>query len=167
MSHCGRLISAALVAAPMWKECPAYELLLRPAMERRERISKVKAVRDRYFPFSNQKRGPLVLCGDVTWQYLNNADTGQRSELHFPIVTVTPDLKGSVFEALRLRETTVGEYFGVKQISSHVRWYWEEKTELQVISPILKNPKNATDIAAQSIMLLTEEGGKQNLKSFR
>ena len=46
-------------------------------------------------------------------------------------------------------------------MSSHVKWIFSENSELQVISPIRRKPKNATDIAAHSILLSKEVGGRQ------
>ena len=96
----GRQHRAAVVAAPVRKLWPAYLQASIPVCCSTARIADTKHSRVRKRLFVNQKKGPF--SGPLCTMEARIAETGHKSPFVLPKYTVTPFLKGSIFEALIL-----------------------------------------------------------------
>ena len=96
--HSGTPAAAAVVAAPMRNEWPAYSEALRmPARSSRVRTLDVKVARVKGTPDAKQNRG-LSLAGHVTAKYSTIAMTGQYGVVAPPICRTMHLAKRSVLE---------------------------------------------------------------------
>ena len=110
---------------------------------------------DKNEPSPNTNRGPHT--AGRTAMYARRAETGHRSALVRPRKTSTPCLKGSVLLCFSLILTIDGSSCLSTATSSNMRGEEGSKSAavLTVNSPTLRNPKNPTQHAAQSMTIST------------
>ena len=145
ISHFGHPMAAAVVAAPIRRECEVVFASPFVESERREFMSFL--VRNLWL--ENVNRGPVFVGCD--WMYLLSAFTGHRTVLLAAKRMAIPCLNGSVLEPLIL----IVAKFGERVTSSKSRVdegsylvLWED-----VYSDTRRKPKKAVVRAAQSMSL--------------
>ena len=145
ISHRGHPMAAAVVAAPILKECEV--VFARPPV--RSASKEFKSLLVKNLPFRYVKRGPwLVGC---TARYSLKARIGHKGELLLARRMTVPSRNGSVLEALML--TLAMSLSMVRSWCSRVDCGSYFVLCVDVYSDTRRNPKKAVVRAAQSISL--------------
>ena len=144
--------TAAVVAAPIRKLCPAYSSGLRPALARTFLSAITRRWRVRASPDLNRNSGPSP--GPRIAIYASMAATGQSGVSVLPMYIVTPYLNGSVFDCLMQTARILG-FCGLSALMSAKDRCCpgsNSPSSGAVSSPDLRKPKKPRQLAAHSIM---------------
>ena len=143
--HLGQPIAAAVVAAPILRECEV--VLASPWVTSESNL--FISFRVRNLLFLKAKRGPLF--GGLTAKYLRRADMGHSDESFAARRMVVPWRNGSVLDALMF--TLAMLFSRDRSLYRKVVWGSYFVWWVEVYSDTLRKPKKAVVMAAQSISL--------------